>query len=318
MLMLKRIPTMFLAGMLVAAAGIASAQNYPEKSIRLLTPPPGGSTEFTSRLLADAVAASLGQRFVIEGRPGQIGTEIAAQAPPDGYTVLHFTNLVWLMPLFRKVAWDPVRDFAPVAMTIVTPNVVVVHPSLPVTSIKDLIALAKARPGELNYGSGSTGSANHVAAELFKFMAGVHLVRINYKGAGPAIIDLVAGQLQVIFATAGSVTHHIKSGRLRALAVTSAESSPLVPGLPTVAAAGLPGYESASMSAMFVPVKTPAAIIQRLNQEVVQGLNKPEVKDRLFAAGVQVIGSSSDEAAAKIKAEMARMGRVIREAGLRE
>lgn len=318
MLMVQRITAMVLAGTLAAVAGVVRAQNYPEKPIRLLVPPPGGSTEFASRLLADAVAASLGQRLVIESRAGQIGAEIAAQAPPDGYTALHFTNLIWLMPLFRKVAWDPVRDFAPVAMTIITPNIVVVHPSLPAKSIKELVALARSRPGELNYGSGSTGSANHVAAELFKAMAGVNLVRVNYKGAGPAIIDLVAGQLQVIFATAGSVTHHIKSGRLRALAVTSAEPSPLAPGLPTVAAAGLPGYESSSMSAMFVPAKTPAPIIQRLNQEVVQGLNKPEVKDRLFAAGVQVIGSTSEEAVAKIKAEVARMGKVIREAGLRE
>ena len=255
---------------------------------------------------------------MIEGRPGQVGAEIAAQAPPDGYTVLHFTNLIWLMPLFRKVAWDPARDFAPVAMTIVTPNLVVVHPSLPAKTVKELIALARARPGELNYGSGSTGAANHVAAELFKSMAGVSLVRINYKGAGTAIIDLVAGQLQVMFATAGSVTSHIASGRLRALAVTSAEPSALAPGLPTVAAAGLPGYESASMSAMFVPVKTPAVIIQRLNQEVVRGLNRPEVKERLFAAGVQVVGSSPEEAAAKIRSETARMGKVIREAGLRE
>jgi tripartite-type tricarboxylate transporter receptor subunit TctC len=316
-MLIRRIAGTLLPGMMMAA-GIASGQNYPDKSIRLLVPPPGGSTEFTSRLLADAVAASLGQRFVIESRAGQLGAEIAAQAPADGYTALHFTNLIWLMPLFRKVAWDPVRDFAPVAMTIVTPNIVVVHPSLPAKSIKELIALAKARPGELNYGSGSTGAANHVAAELFKSMAGVNLVRINYKGAGTAIIDLVAGQVQVMFATAGSVTHHIKSGRLRALAVTSAEPSALTPGLVTVAAAGLPGYESASMSAMFVPAKTPAGIIQRLNHEVVQGLNKPEVKDRLFAAGIQVVGSTPDEAAAKIKSEVARMGKVIREAGLRE
>lgn len=317
-MVLQRIHAMVLAGSLGMAAAAVCAQSYPEKSIRLLTPPAGGSTEFTSRLLADAVAGSLGQRLIIEGRPGQVSAEIAAQAPPDGYTALHFTNLIWLMPLFRKVPWDPVRDFAPVAMTIVTPNIVVVHPSLPARSITELIALAKARPGELNYGSGSTGSANHVAAELFKSMAGVNLVRINYKGAGPAIIDLVAGQVQVIFATAGSVTHHVKSGRLRALAVTSAEPSPLAPGLPTVAAAGLPGYESSSMSAMFVPAKTPVTVVQRLNQEVVQGLNKPEVKDRLFAAGVQVITSSPDAATAKIQAEMTRMGKVIRDAGLRE
>ncbi len=222
------------------------------------------------------------------------------------------------MPLFRKVAWDPVKDFAPISLTIVTPNIVVVHPSLPVKSIKELIALAKARPGELNYGSGSTGAANHVAAELFKSMAGVNIVRINYKGAGTAIIDLVAGQLQVMFATAGSVTHHIKSGRLRALAVTSAEPSALAPGLPTVVAAGLPGYESSSLSGMFAPARTPVAIINRLNQEVVQALHRAEVKERLFNSGIQVVGSSPEEAAAKIRSEMARMGKVIREAGLRE
>jgi tripartite-type tricarboxylate transporter receptor subunit TctC len=239
--------------------------------------------------------------------------------PPDGYTLLHYTSPVWVMPLLRRgVAWDPVRDFAPVSATVNTPNVVVVHPSLPANSILELIALAKARPGELNYGSTSSGSANHLAAELFKSMAGVNIVRINYKGAGAALIDLVAGQLQVMFASAGSVTGHIQSGRLRALAVTSARASSLAPGLPTVAAAGLPGYESASLTGMFAPARTPHTIINRLNKEITQALNRPEVRERLFSSGIEVIASSPEEFAAMIRSETARIGKLIEEAGLRE
>ncbi len=199
-----------------------------------------------------------------------------------------------------------------------TPNIVVVHPSVPVKSIKELIALAKARPGELNYGSSSTGATNHVAAELFKAMAGVNIVRINYKGGATAVIDLLGGQLHLMFGSGGLVTQHIKSGKLRALAVTSAEPSALAPGLPTVAAAGLPGYESTQLTGVFAPAGTPAATINRLNREIVQALHRAEVKERLFNAGVEAISSSPGELAAKIKSEMSRMDKVIKDAGLRE
>jgi tripartite-type tricarboxylate transporter receptor subunit TctC len=303
---------------LVALGAEAEAQSYPEKPIRVLTTTSGGPNDLASRLIADGVLASLGQRMVVENR-AIVGVEVAAKAPPDGYTLLHYTNVLWLMPLFRDgVAWDPVRDFSPITLTMTQPNIVVVHPSVPVTSIKELIALSKARPGELNYASSSTGATNHVAAELFKAMAGVSILRINYKGGGPAVHDLVAGHVQLMFGSAGVVAPHTKSGRLRALAVTSAEPTPLAPGLPTVAAAGLPGYESSQFSGMLAPARTPAAIINRLNQEITRVLQRAEVKERLFSYGIEATPSTPEDFAATIKSEMAKMDKVIKSARLKE
>jgi len=295
-----------------------SGQAYPERPIRVYSPQIGTSPDVVLRLIADVVAGSLGQAMIVESR-GVIGVEIAAQAPPDGYTLLHYSNVLWFMPLFRdNVRWDPVRDFSPIALAASTPNLVVVHPALPVKSIKALIALAKARPGALNYGSSSTGASNHVAAELFKAMAGVNIVRINYKGGAQAVSDLIAGQVHLMFSPAGTATPHVRSGRLRALAVSSAEPSALAPGLPTVAASGVPGYESRSLSGLFAPAKTPVAIIKRLNQEVVRALNRTDVKEKLFKSGMEAVASSPEEFAATIKSEMSRMDKVIKDAGLRE
>ncbi|HSQ05797.1 MAG TPA: tripartite tricarboxylate transporter substrate binding protein [Burkholderiales bacterium] len=305
------------AGMLISCCA-ALAQDYPSKPIRIFTPQAGASTDFTSRLIAQGTSATLGQRMVIEGR-AIVGVEMVAQAAPDGYMLLHYTNPLWLMPLFQEnVPWDALRDFAPITLTVSTPNLVTVHPSVPVKSIAELIAFAKARPGQLNYGSSSSGSANHVAAELFKSMAGVNIVRINYKGAAGAVNDIIAGQLHVMFPTAGSVMQHVRNGRLRALAVTSPQPSALVPGVPTVASAGLPGYESVSMSALFAPAKTPQAITARLHQEVTHALRNPDVKARLFDSGVEVVASSPEELVITIKAEMERMRKVIKAAGLHE
>ena len=305
-------------GLIAMWTGVASAQNYPDKPIRVLTTTPGGPNDFASRLIADGAAGGLGQRMVVENR-AIVGVEIAAKAPPDGYTLLHYTNVLWLMPLFRDgIPWDPVRDFAPITLTMTQPNIVVVHPSVPVTSITELIALAKARPGELNYASSSTGATNHVAAELFKAMAGVSILRINYKGGGPAVNDLIAGHVHVMFGSAGVVTPHAKVGRLRALAVTSAEPTALAPGLPTVAAAGLAGYESSQLSGMLAPAKTPAAIIQRLNQEITRVLQRADAKERLFNIGIEATPGSPEEFAATIRSEMARMDKVIKDSRLRE
>lgn len=317
MLAWRLIPGILTIGLMALGAG-AQAQSYPEKPIRVLTTTSGGPNDLASRLIADGVLASLGQRMVVENR-AIVGVEVAAKAPPDGYTLLHYTNVLWLMPLFRDgVAWDPVRDFSPITLTMTQPNIVVVHPSVPVTSIKELIALAKARPGELNYASSSTGATNHVAAELFKAMAGVSILRINYKGGGPAVHDLVAGHVQLMFGSAGVVAPHTKSGRLRALAVTSAEPTPLAPGLPTVAAAGLPGYESSQFSGMLAPARTPAAIINRLNQEITRVLQRAEVKERLFSYGIEATPSTPEDFAATIKSEMAKMDKVIKSARLKE
>jgi len=318
MLMPRFVMGMFSVGMMVFAAGVVSGQNYPDKPIRIYTPQAGTSVDSTLRLVAGSVTGSLGQRIIVENR-GIIGVEIVARAPPDGYSLINYTNPLWLMPLFRDdMSWDPVKDFSPISLTVSTPTVLVVHPSVPVKSVKELIALAKARPGELNYASTSTGNANHISAELFKAMAGVNIVRVNYKGGAQAISDLVAGQVHLQFGSGGVVMPHVKLGRLRALAVASAEPSALAPGVPTIAAAGLPGYESTASTALLAPARTPQAIINRLNQEFVRVLNTAEVKERLFNSSIEVVASSPEQLAATIKSEMATIGKVVKDAGLRE
>jgi tripartite-type tricarboxylate transporter receptor subunit TctC len=216
------------------------------------------------------------------------------------------------------VSWDPLRDFAPITAAASAPNIIVVPPWLVANSVRELIALAKARPGELNYGSGGSGSTPHLAAELFKAMAGVNIMRIPYKGTGPAFIDLMAGRLHVMFPSATSAAPNIKSGKVRALAVGSVEPSELAPGVPTVAASGLPGYESVSIFGVFAPAKTPEAIIKRLNMDIVRFLRSAEAKERFFSAGTEIIGSSPEQLAATMKSEMTRLGKVIKDAAIRE
>ncbi len=288
----------------------------------MITAEVGGGNDFTARVIAQGgLSERLGQPVIVENRGGAggaIAAEIVAKAAPDGYTLLVYASNIWIIPLLRSnVPYDPVRDFAPITWAARSPSTVVVHPALPVNSVKELIALARARPGELNYGSGGTGATTHLAVELFKAMAGVNMVRIPYKGNGPALIDLMAGRVQVMFATAGSVTPHIRSGRLKALAVTSAQPSALAPGLPTVAASGLPGYESNSIYGIFAPAKTPAAIVTQLNQEIVRVLSRTEVKEKFLNSGVETVGSSPEEFAAAIRSDMARMAKVIKDAGIR-
>ena len=242
-----------------------------------------------------------------------------ARAPADGYTLLVYAGNVWTIPLLRSnVRYDPVKDFAPITWAARSPNIVVVHPSLPVKSIQDLIALAKAQPGQLTFAAAGVGSSTHLAVELFKSMTKVDILRVPYKGNGPALIDLVAGQVQVMFPTAGSVAPYIKSGRLRAIAVTSAEPSVLAPGLPTVASSGLPGYESILIYGVFAPARTPDAIIRQLNQAIVDVLRTPEVRQRFLNVGVETVGSTPEQFAATIAADVARLRKVIKEAGIRE
>ena len=303
---------------LMSGAGVIAAQGYPDKPIRMLTSEAGGGSDFVARLVAQGMGAPLGQRVVVDNR-GMVSAEIAARAQADGYTLLLYGSPLWLSPFLRaQLPYDPVRDYAPVSVVVSTPNVVAVHPGVPVQSIAELLALAKARPGALNYSSASTGSTQHLAAELFKRMSGTDIVRIPYKGSGPALNAVIAGETQLMFPSAGSVMQHVKAGRLRALAVTAAQPSALVPGLPTVAASGLPGYESVSPFGVFAPAKTPAAIVARLNRAIVQGLNDPDIKSRFLGAGVETVGSTPDELAAMLKSEMAKWGRLIKEAGIRE
>jgi len=319
-MMLRRVVvTIFSAGLMVSVAGMARAQTFPVKPVRIFLSTAGGSTDIVGRLIASGLSANLGQPVIIENRPGVLAIDIVAKAPPDGYTVLFYGSVLWLQPLLRdKVSYDPIKDFVPVTLANRVPNVLVVHPSLPVKSVKELLALAKARPGELNVASGSTGSSTHLAAELFKAMAGVNITRIPFKSASPAVNALIGGEVHLMFATAGTVVAHIKSGRLRAVAVASPEPSVLVPGVPTVSATGVPGYEAEAIQGMWVPAGTPAAIITRLNQEFVRALTAPDIKEKQLNAGLDVTAGTPEQFAAVIKADMARMGKVIKEAGIRE
>ena len=315
--MLRFLLRLAAAGVLAAGSGIVSGQNYPTKPVRVVTVEPGSSANLVARAVAQGLTGALGQQVVVDNR-GIVAVETVARAQPDGYTLLFYSDPMWLSPFFREVSWDPVKDFSPIATTARAPAVLVVHPSLPVKTVRELIALAKARPGELNYGSGSSGSAPHLAAELFKALADVSIVRINFKGTGPAIPALIGGQVQLMFPGAGSVTTHVKAGRLRALAVASAEPSALVPGLPTVAESGLPGFEASSHFGMFAPAKTPATLVNRLHQEIAGVLNRSGVRERLFNAGIETVPGAPYELAALVKSEMARWGKLIRDAGLRD
>ena len=272
-----------------------------------------------ARLIALGLTPNLGQQVIVENRGGSavIPAQIVAHASPDGYTLLLFGSTIWLLPLLESVPYDPARDFAPITLAVSSPNIVVVYPSLPVQSIKDLIGLAKEKPGSLNYASGITGSANHLAAELFQSLAGVRMVRIAYKGAAPAVNAVVGGQVHLMFASAGSVSPHIKSGRLRALAVTSARPSALFAGLPTVADAGLPGYDSVLPTGVFAPKRTPLNIIAHLNRAIVQVLNTQETRERMLNAGAEVVASSPAQFADAMTSEIGRVDKVIKEAGLR-
>ena len=296
------------------------AQDYPHKPIRIIAASAGSSGDFAARLIAQGITGVMGQQVIVENRGGSvtISGELVAKAPPDGYTLLFMPSSLWLLPFMQdNVPYDPVRDFAPVTLSGSTPALLVVHPSLGVKSVQELVALAKARPGDLNYGSASTGSATHIASELLKSMAGVNIVRIPYKGTAAALNDLLGGQVQVMFSTLAPALPHVKSGRLRALAVSSAQPSALAPGVPTVAASGLPGFDAVSTQGMFAPGKTPTAIVQRLNQETVRFLTRPEIKEKFLSVGTDVYASTTEPFAATLKSEMTRLGKAIKDAGMR-
>jgi len=302
----------------LSGAGSTWSQEYPTRPVRILTVGYGSNTDIATRVITQAIPADFGQRMVVENR-GIVAIDVASKAAPDGYTLLHYTNPLWLMPIFRADAkWDPLSDFVPITQTLESPNLLVIHPSLPAKTVKELIAFAKTRPGELNYASSSTGSGNHVAAELFKSLAGIKVVRVNYKSGGQAVQDVVAGQVHLMFPAAGSAMPYVRTGKLRVLAVTSAKRSPLTPGIPTLAESGLPAYESSSVAALMAPAGTPAAIVTRVNREFVRVLARPEIKERLLKAGIEAVGSTPEALGAMIRSEMARMDKVVKASGLRE
>jgi len=317
MLLPRFVTCVFSTVAMVLSGGIVSAQDFPNKPIRIVSAEAGGGNDFAARVVAQGLVA-LGQPVIVDNRPGGvIPGSIVAKARPDGYTLLAYGVSLWMAPFLRDdIPYDPVRDFSPVTLVASSPGVLVVYPGVAATSARELIALAKARPGQLNYASTSAGSPAHLAAELFKYMAGVDIVRIFYKGTAQALIDVMSGQVHLTFGTASSSTPHIKSGKLRALAVTSARPTAVFPGLPTLAAT-LPGYEAGSTYGVFVPAKTPAPVINRLNREIVRHLQTAEVKERFLNVGVDVVGSSPEELAAAVKSDMVRLGKMIKDAGIR-
>ena len=315
--MMRKFTCLSPIALAILLAAPASAQHYPSKLIRIVTASPGSTNDWGARLIAQEMTKGLGQQVIVENRGG-LAVEYMTKQPADGYTLMFYGNTVWLLPFLRdNVGYDPLRDLAPVSLAIISPIIVVVHPSMPVRSVKDLIALAKSKPGQLNYAAGTIGASPHLATELFKAMTGTDLVRIPYKGTGPSVVALVAGEAHLMFSGLGSVAMHMKTGRLRAIAVATSKRSSLVPDLPTVAST-VPGYEALSIIGMFAPAKTPPAIIHQLQQEIARGLNKPEVKELFMNAGVEVVASTADEFSTVIKSEMSRLGKVIKEAGIRE
>ena len=302
--------------MLVVGAASTRAQDpYPSWVVRIVTAAPGSNNDWGARLLGDEISPSLGHRVIVENRGG-LAAEVVAKAAPDGYTVLFYGPAAWTLQLFRGVGYDPVRDLAPVTLAMSSPIVLVVHPSLPVRSVKELIALARARPGELNYASGTIGATPFIAGELFKYLAKVRIERVPYSGTGPSVIGLLSGEVELMFPGAGSVWHFVQQNKLRALGVASAKPSALTPGLPPVALT-VPGYESTSNIAFFVPAKTPSAIVGRLNRELVAALGKTEIKERLLKGGVEAVGSSPEELGAYVKADIARIEILVKSAGIK-
>ena len=299
------------------AAGAAFAQDYPSQPIRLIGSSPGGGSDTVMRLIAPTLRAALGQPVVIDNRSSILIGDIGAKSPPDGHTVIVVGNSFIIQNLMRDTAWDPVRDFLPVTLADAGPSVLITHPSVPVKSVRDLVALAKARPGDLNYASGAPGATSQLAAELFKSMAGVKIVWVPYKDNGPGVLSVLAGQTQIMFANAPGVEELAKAGKVRILGVTTARASPVFPGVPSIAEAGVPGYEALTIDAIVVPARTPAAIVNRLNQEIVRALNEPGTKKTLFNSGVVVVGGTPEELGAFIKSSIAKWSKVIKEAGIR-
>jgi len=313
-----RVATVLLA---LGAAADATAQAWPERPVRVIVPlSAGGSADIVGRQLALRLSERLGQQFVIDNRPGAgslIGTELAARAPRDGYTwLLAGSSFTTAPSLRRKLPYDPLKDFVPITMATNSPGLLVVHPALPVRTVRDLVELARAKPGAINYASPGNGTSPHFAGALFNAMAKVDMVHVPYKGAGPAISDLIGGQVQVSFASMLSAITHARAGRLRAVAVTGSKRSAALPDLPTVAESGLTGFESGSWQGFFAPAGTPAAIRGRMHKEVVAVVHLPEVVTQLARDGSEPVGSTPEAFAKFVSTELAKWTRVARDANM--
>jgi tripartite-type tricarboxylate transporter receptor subunit TctC len=305
----------FLLGMVAPAYG---ADGYPTRPVRLIDPyEPGGGSGLIARLVGARLGEAWGKQVVVDNRPGAaaaIGTEICMRSAPDGYTLCMGTSgSIAISPNMNKVRYDPVRDLVAITQTSAQSMLVVVHPSVPINSVKELIAHARAQPGRLIYASSGTGGSGHLAAELFQALSKVSMTHVPYKGNGPAVLAQISGEVQAGFYNMLAVLPHANSGRVRALAVTSAKRAPSLPSLPTLAEAGVPGYDATSWNGIFAPAKTPRALVEKIHADVVKVLRTPDVRDKLVAAGSDPVGSTPDEFQAYVKLELARWGKVIRD-----
>jgi len=317
----ERVALVLLAACAAGAAGIAAAQQFPNRALRIIVPvPPGGGVDLLSRALGQKVADSVGVPVVIDNRPGAsaaIGTEQLARSAPDGYTLMmaysaHATN-----PIFNpKLPYDTAKDFAALVHVGYIPLLLVVHPSLPAASLKQLIALAKARPGQIQYASGGAGAGAHLSGELLKHMAGIDLIHVPYKGNAPALNDVIGGQVPIMFDTITTCIQHAKAGRLRMLAVTSAKRTAQAPEAPTMAEAGLPGFEVSAWYVMLAPAQTPREIVARLNAEFNKAINDAELRSRLSSQGVEFVGGSAEQADSFIRAEVSRWQKIVKATGM--
>ena len=310
-----------VAAMLLLPAGVALAQAYPNKPIRVIVPfPPGGSTDFLARIVGQKLTAAWGQQVIIDNRPGAggtVGAAEAARAKPDGYTLLmgavHHTIA---SSAYAKLSYDFQRDFTPVTTVAIVPNVLVVNPAIPANNVKELIAYAKANPGKLTYGSAGMGTAHHLIGEQFNAQAGVDILHVPYKGSSPAVADLIGGQVSMMYDTIASCLPHIKSGKLRPLAVTTAARSASLPEIPTIAEAALPGFEVTTWFGFVAPAKTPPEIIAKLNAEIVKILQMPDTRERLLASGSEPVGNTPEQMGAQIARETAEFAKIVKKAKL--
>ena len=310
-----------LAFVTACMASVAFAQSYPNHAIRLVVPfPAGGTTDILARAAAQKLTETLGQSVVVDNRPGaggNIGAELVAKAAPDGYTLLMGTVGTHAInpSLYTKMPYDHIKDFVPVVLVAGVPNVLVVNPSLPINSVADLIKLAKAKPGTINFASSGSGTSIHLSGELFKTMAGVDMTHVPYKGSAPALQDLMGGQVQIMFDNLPSSLALIKAGKLRAIAVTSLKRAPALPDVPTIAESGLPGFEASSWFGILAPAGTPAPIVAKINAEVNKWLQSPDAKEQLLAQGAEAAGGSPEQFVAHIRAETDKWAKVVKASG---
>ena len=299
----------------------AMAQSYPSRPVRLVVPfPAGGTTDILARAMAEKLSSALGQQFVVDNRPGaggNIGSDIVAKSPPDGYTLLMGTVGTHAInpSLYPKMPYDHVKDFAPVVLVAGVPNVLVVNPGVPAKTVAELIALAKDKPGSINFASSGNGTSIHLSGELFKLLAGVQIAHVPYKGSAPALTDLIGGQVQIMFDNLPSALPHIKGGKLRALAVTSSKRAPALPDLPTIAESGVAGFEASSWFGILAPAATPRDIVQRINAEANKALHAPDMREKLLAQGAEAVGNSPEFFADYIRSETVKWAKVVKDSG---